>query len=251
MKIVVTGSSGFIGHHLVNSLINDDHEIVRWDKAIDKDIKDFKLDFDDGYVIHLAAIADVRRSIEYPEEYWLNNVEYTKRIQEECYEKSVPLIYASSSCAKKWWLSPYGTSKKATEATARFGQIGLRFTTVYGDGARSSMFMEKMRAGNLSYATTHIRDFIHVSDVVSAIKLLIEHTTRKSLKDYGGVYDVGTGEGVVISELAKIGGYSNLLTTKGNECEALENVADNQRLRDLGWKPKVKAHEWVANGYKC
>ena len=35
MKIVVTGSSGFIGHHLINSLIKDEHEIVRWDKAIE------------------------------------------------------------------------------------------------------------------------------------------------------------------------------------------------------------------------
>tara|TARA_X000001316_G_C909153_1_gene24946 strand:- start:23 stop:778 length:756 start_codon:yes stop_codon:yes gene_type:complete len=251
MKIVVTGASGFIGHHLSNSLLSDGHEVRRWDKSLDRDIKDFKLDFDDEYVIHLAAIADVRRSIQYPEEYWLNNVEYTKRIQDECHDKNIPLIYASSSCAKKWWLSPYGTSKKVTEATAHRGQIGLRFTTVYGDGARSSMFMEKMRNGSISYTTNHIRDFIHVSDVVSAIRLLMEKTTSRTFTDYGGVYDVGTGEGVVVSELAQIGGYTKLLKHKGAECEANENIADNSRLRDMGWKPKIKAHEWVSNGYKC
>lgn len=250
MKVVVTGSSGFIGHHLCNSLMNDGYEIERWDKSVERDIKDFKLNFDDQYVIHLAAIADVRRSIKYPEEYWLNNVTYTKNIQQECYEKSVPLIYASSSCAKKWWLSPYGTSKRVTEETARDNQIGLRFTTVYGDGARSSMFMERMRTGNIEYVTKHIRDFIHVSDVVDAIRLLMNKTMEKSLMNYDGVYDVGTGEGVVVSELAKIGGY-DLPIKEGNDCEAWENIADSERLRNMGWEPKIKAHEWVSNGYKC
>ena len=250
MKVVVTGSSGFIGHHLCNSLMNDGYEIERWDKSVERDIKDFKLNFDDQYVIHLAAIADVRRSIKYPEEYWLNNVTYTKNIQQECHEKSVPLIYASSSCAKKWWLSPYGTSKRVTEETARDNQIGLRFTTVYGDGARSSMFMERMRTGNIEYVTKHIRDFIHVSDVVDAIRLLMNKTMEKSLMNYDGVYDVGTGEGVVVSELAKIGGY-DLPIKEGNDCEAWENIADSERLRNMGWEPKIKAHEWVSNGYKC
>ena len=250
MKVVVTGSSGFIGSHLSNSLVNDGHEVVRWDKSLDKDIKDFQLDYDNEFVIHLAAIADVRRSIKYPEEYWLNNVDYTKKIQEECHDKSIPLIYASSSCAKKWWLSPYGTSKKATEATARHGQVGLRFTTVYGDGARSSMFMERMRSNNLQYVTKHIRDFIHVSDVVSAIRLLMDKLLERSFVDYSGVYDVGTGEGVVVSELSKIGGY-DLPVKEGNDCEAWENVADATRLKQLGWSSKIKAHEWVSNGYKC
>ena len=77
-------------------------------------------------------------------------------------------MYASSSCIHNWWLSPYGTSKKVNEETAFDKQVGLRFTTVYGDGARESMLIGKLLDGSIGYLTRHVRDFIHVDDVVEA-----------------------------------------------------------------------------------
>ena len=75
--------------------------------------------------------ADVRASIERPDEYWANNVTTTTNVQKICHKKEIQLLYASSSCIHNWWLSPYGTSKKVNEETAHHKQVGLRFTTIY------------------------------------------------------------------------------------------------------------------------
>ena len=60
MKIIITGSRGFIGTHLKNSL--QDNDIVEWDTKIDLDIKDFTLESGTDFVIHLAGLTDVRES---------------------------------------------------------------------------------------------------------------------------------------------------------------------------------------------
>ena len=73
MRIVITGSRGFIGGHLKNRLKQDGHTIIEWDHKIDRAIENFKLDNAD-YVVHMAAWADVRKSIKEPDLYWENNV---------------------------------------------------------------------------------------------------------------------------------------------------------------------------------
>ena len=174
MKVAITGSRGFIGSHLKTRLEKDGHEVIEWDLRQEPPqcIKDFDPK-DCSYVIHLAAYADVRKSLKEPDLYWKNNVENTTRIQKICHYNNIPLLYASSSCIHNWWLSPYGTSKKVNEETAYHNQVGLRFTTVYGDGARDSMLIGKLIDGTIGYLTRHVRDFVHVSDVVDAIVLLM------------------------------------------------------------------------------
>ena len=93
MKISVTGSSGFIGNHLITELWDKGHDVVKWDRNFEpvRDIRDWQLEGCD-FVVHLAAEADVRRSIREPQRYWDNNVEPTKRIQEICRVNQVHLV---------------------------------------------------------------------------------------------------------------------------------------------------------------
>ena len=54
MKIVITGSSGFIGSHLKDSL--KEHDIIEWDIKLGKDIRNFTLDKNVDFIIHLAGL---------------------------------------------------------------------------------------------------------------------------------------------------------------------------------------------------
>jgi len=242
MKVAITGSRGFIGSHLKTRLENDGHEVIEWDLRQEPPqcIKDFDPQ-DCNYVVHLAAYADVRRSLQEPDLYWKNNVENTTRIQKICHYNNIPLLYASSSCIHNWWLSPYGTSKKVNEETAFDKQVGLRFTTVYGEGARDTMLIGKLIDGSIGYLTRHVRDFVHVSDVVDAIVLLMS-------KDIGMLkpaYDIGTGVGNVVVDLGILAGWEGIEIKDGDPCEAQNNTADITEMKALGWQPKVKVDEYL------
>ncbi len=242
MKISITGSRGFIGGHLKTRLEKDGHEIVEWDLKQDppKCIKDFDI-HEINYVIHLAAYADVRKSLKEPKKYWENNVENTSRIQKICHYNNIPLMYASSSCIHNWWLSPYGTTKKVNEETAFEHQVALRFTTVYGDNARKSMFIPKLLDGKVDYVTKHVRDFIHVNDVVEAIVLLM----NKDIRLLKSAYDIGTGTGNVVEELGKLAGLKGIKVTNGDACEVQDNTADITNIKALGWIPKIMVGEYI------
>lgn len=246
MKIAITGSSGFIGGHLKEKLKREGHEIISWDRKDGKDIHDFELNGAE-FVVHLAADADVRRSIEEPDAYWENNVVPTTRIQRKCYYNNVPLLYASSSCIHAWHQSPYGISKKVNEETAFPGQVGLRFTTVYGDGARDTMFIGKLMRGELKYATKHIRDFIHVDDVLQAIERIMLKITDPHLMPESTLrpaYDIGTGVGNMVYELARIR-MPGIDIRLGDDCEAQDNTADITHIKELGFEPTIDVKDYL------
>ena len=65
--------------------------------------------------------------------------------------------------------------------------VGMRFTTVYGHGARKEMLITKNFKCDVQYLNVnHIRDFIHVNDIVNAVQIMMDNSFR-------GVVDVGTG----------------------------------------------------------
>ena len=245
MKISVTGSRGFIGSRLTELLTDLGHEVIEWDHHINekRDIKEWNHEGCDA-VVHLAGYANVRKSLENPEKYWHNNVELSKNLFHLALKAQKQLlgnfriIYASSSCAKKWWLSPYGTSKKAMELIAPPRSLGMRFTTVYGPGSREDMLIGRIRDKKLKYVTDHIRDFIHVDDICNAIITNLNDTKLN------GVIDVGTGTGVKINELAKTFNIDVPLQD-GDQCEAKENVADTEVLLKTGWRPKYNVEEYI------
>ena len=258
MRIVITGSRGFIGSHLKKKLEKYGNEIIEWDHRIDKSIENFEVhhiwDRAD-YVIHLAAWADVRKSIEEPNLYWENNVTNTTKIQRICHKSKIPLLYASSSCIHEWHKSPYGISKKVNEETAFPEQVALRFTTVYGgDGANRGMFMDNLKDGSLKYVTNHVRDFVHIDDVINAITMLMylnkaDNYNPESYKLEPSpkllpAYDIGTGHGYTVSDLAKLAGY-DLPIKEGDECEAQDNTADISEMKKLGWSPSIDVREYI------
>ena len=235
MNISLTGSHGFIGSHLLKHLYDNGHTVECWDTKIGQDIKHFALSQDTQLVIHLAALADVRASLQNPNLYWQENVEATKRIFDSCAERNCKVIYASSSTAREWWRNPYAITKKVCEQMAPENSCGMRFSTVWGEGARPTMLIPKIKSRTLTYATEHVRDFIHVSDIVSAIDVIIK-------KGCMGVVDIGSGHATRVDQLVAKHGI-DVPIQQGDATEQDENVLSSSSLRALGWEPKVNVME--------
>jgi UDP-glucuronate 4-epimerase len=229
MRILVTGNAGFIGFHVARRLlqrgdsvtgldaVNDyydpmlkearlrsleelggDYRFVRADiagrAAVDTCFADQNFD----RVIHLAAQAGVRRSIERPRDYVESNIVGFTNILEACREaKTAHLVYASSSSVygastalpfsehqgADHPLQFYAATKRANELMAhsyshlfRLPTTGLRFFTVYGPWGRPDMalftFTKAILAGEpirLFNNGEHMRDFTYIDDIVEGV----------------------------------------------------------------------------------
>lgn len=234
MKVLVTGAAGFIGFHTARALLARGDEVVGVDNLnpyydpklkIDRlaiierhpnfrfrelDISDRapmeKLFEADEFqrVVHLAAQAGVRHSIENPHVYVQSNVTGFLHMLEGCRQQKVEhLVYASTSSVYgantqmpfserhnvDHPLTLYAATKKANELMAHsysslYGlpTTGLRFFTVYGPWGRPDMalflFTRKILAGqpiDVFNAGHHQRDFTYVDDIVKGLIAALDH----------------------------------------------------------------------------
>lgn len=235
MKIVITGSEGFIGSRLKESLKS--HNLVLYDVLLRKNIKDFKLDGNEDFVIHLAAKTNVRDSIKFPDTYYIHNYQYSKKVFDECNNFGVRCIYASSSCALFQDKSPYGKSKKLVEDIGH-NHLGLRFSNVFGYPPRENMLLDKILKNKISYITNHKRDFIFIDDVISAIHLFLSNNFTNK------IFNVSSGTSICVKDITD---YCNLKLpiSLGMNCEAFDNILDNSEILKLGWKPTKSIFEFL------
>ena len=186
MKILLTGSEGFIGQNL-QTFLKDKHQLICIDKKTGNDLLTCDLNYEVDIVIHLAGLSGVRDSLDSPVDYWINNVVASHRLFKQF--KNTRILYASSSTAREPWRNPYAMSKFYMEHIAPANTMGMRFTTVYGPGAREEMFIPKLLKKEVTYINSdHKRDFIHVSDILTAISILMTNKIKKRK-----VIDIGTG----------------------------------------------------------
>ena len=228
MKILVTGVAGFIGMHSAKKLLDDDHEIIGIDNLNDyydvtlkedrlktlegyKNFKFLKLDIKDQKdvldlfkkesperVLHLAAQAGVRYSIQNPYIYMDSNIQGFINILEGCRAiKTEHLVFASSSSVYggntkvpfsehdnvDHPISLYAATKKANELMAhtyshlyQIPTTGLRFFTVYGPWGRPDMspmlFTKAILADEPIQVFNHgdmMRDFTYIDDIVASV----------------------------------------------------------------------------------
>ena len=233
MKILITGVAGFIGYHLAKSLINADYDIVGIDNLnsyYDLDLKMARLtnlkkinlsfyevdicnqkklknifsknNFD--VIIHLAAQAGVRYSIENPQEYIQSNINGFFNILELSRNNNIKhLIFASSSSIygenenlsfeeSQITDSPknlYAASKKSNELISysysnlfKLPCTGLRFFTVYGPWGRPDMAYFKFVKNIYDEKPIEIfgqgkmyRDFTYIDDIVEGILKILNN----------------------------------------------------------------------------
>ena len=240
MNILLTGAEGFIGKNLSN-FFKDKHKIIPIDRDIGSNLLSCNLKYAVDYVIHLAGLSGVRDSFERPTDYWRQNVIASQRLFDHFKDKRI--FYASSSTAAEPWRNPYAMSKYSMEQIAPGQSIGMRFTTVYGPGAREGMLIPRILRNDVPYVNTnHWRDFIHVDDVCSAIQNLI--TQNERILPFGDVIEIGTG---LSHKLTDIMDYFSIDTKKqvADERERLDNKADTYFLNSVGWIPRVQLKDYI------
>jgi UDP-glucuronate 4-epimerase len=233
MKILLTGAAGFIGFHTARKLLARGDEVVGLDNLNDyydptlkrarlailerePKFRFVKMDLADKggmkslftrekfkRVIHLAAQAGVRYSLENPQAYVDSNVTGTLNVLEGCRHNGVEhLVFASTSSVYglntnmpfsvhrgvDHPLSLYATTKRANELMAhnyaalfKLPVTGLRFFTVYGPWGRPDMAMWLFAKAILAGEPIKLfnngdmrRDFTYVDDIVESIARLVD-----------------------------------------------------------------------------
>ncbi|OON40452.1 protein CapI [Izhakiella australiensis] len=233
MKYLVTGAAGFIGFYVAQRLLSAGHQVVgidNLDDYYDVSLKQARLNLianDDRFtfikgdltdpkivadlfadhqfqrVVHLAAQAGVRYSLDNPHAYTNTNVTAFLNILEGCrFHKIEHLLYASSSSvyglnrkmpfstddAVDHPISLYAATKKANELMAHtyshlYGipTTGLRFFTVYGPWGRPDMALFKFTRAILAGEAIDVynhgnmrRDFTYVEDIAEAVVRLLD-----------------------------------------------------------------------------
>lgn len=245
-KILVTGAAGFIGFHLSNRLLaegygvtgldnlNDYYDVnlkqarldilmknsdFRFVKAnltdrqvVDETFRDRKFD----YVVHLAAQAGVRYSLQNPYAYLDSNLHGFLNILEACrHHRPEHLIYASTSSVygantKQPFsvhdnvdhpISLYAATKKANELMAHtyaalynIPTTGLRFFTVYGPWGRPDMALFLFTKAILEGKAIDVynygrmkRDFTYIDDIVEGLVRLLPRIPQPD-KNWSGMH---------------------------------------------------------------
>jgi UDP-glucuronate 4-epimerase len=311
--ILVTGAAGFIGFHVARGLLAEGRRVIGLDNLndyYDPDLKRARLnilrenpafsfaqtDLADrpsieqlfakhrfAVVIHLAAQAGVRHSIDHPHAYADANLEGFVNILEGCRHNACRhLIYASSSSvygantklpfsvedSTDHPISLYAATKKANELMAhsyshlyRLPVTGLRFFTIYGPWGRPDMaiflFAKSIVEGTPIRLFNHgkmSRDFTHIDDVTRVVLRLVD---RVGADDGEGgraparIYNVGNHRpeqlmhvvALLEKELGRTAVRDMLPMQPGDVAETFADVGD--LMRDVGFSPATSIEDGI------
>jgi UDP-glucuronate 4-epimerase len=305
---LLTGAAGFIGSHVAQALLARGDAVVGLDNLntyyppdrkranlnevrraapdparftfVEGDLRDRALvgrlfaEHDFAAVVHLAAMAGVRASIEDPALYFDVNLNGTLVLLEAARQRGQPnFVLASTSsvygatrripfteddpCDRP--MAPYATSKRAAELLGyTFHNLygldftALRFFTVYGPRGRPDMMAYKV-ADNIFFGRQvplynngqmH-RDWTYVGDIVSGVTAAADRRLGFEL------INLGRGQPVLLAEFVGLiedlaGRRANLVPAPMPETDIPSTCADVSRARRLlGYDPKVSVREGV------
>jgi UDP-glucuronate 4-epimerase len=311
--ILVTGAAGFIGFHVARQLMAEGRDVVGLDSLnnyYDPALKQSRLnilransrfkfmqaDLADrpstaslfakhrfAAVVHLAAQAGVRHSIDHPHAYVDANLEGFVNVLEGCRRNECRhLVYASSSSVygantklpfsvddkTDCPVSLYAATKKANELMAysyshlyRLPVTGLRFFTIYGPWGRPDMaiflFARAIIEGTPIRLFNHgrmCRDFTHIDDVTRVVLRLVDRTPghdESTGRAPARIYNVGNHHpeelmhvvALLEKELGRAAVKDMLPMQPGDVMETFADVGD--LMRDVGFRPQTSIEDGI------
>jgi UDP-glucuronate 4-epimerase len=305
-RILITGAAGFIGSNLTNSLLQrDDLEVIGLDNFDDfysreqkeKNMSSFisngNFSFSEGdirnmndllalpdidVIVHLAAKAGVRPSIQNPILYQEVNVSGTQNLLEFARQRNIKqFVFASSSSVyginenvpwheeeKLMPISPYASTKLSCEMLGhvyshlygiRF--LALRFFTVYGPAQRPDLAIHKFfnsiskgQAIPVFGDGSTSRDYTFVEDTIQGIKAAIDYDQS----DFE-IINLGNHQTVTLSELIqsieKICGKQAIINRQpeqpGDVPQTYADISKAQKL--LNYRPKTELETGLLRFY--
>ena len=219
-KILITGSEGYIGKHLIK-MIGNQYDVYKLDLVDPNNPIDIRkhidLDIEFDTVIHLAALVNVSRSTKFPLEYHDTNVNGTVNCLQDIKYKN--FVFASTGSAVGM-VSPYAISKRMAELIVEdYCQKNnkdytmFRFYNVTGsdgidptnpDGLFASLIRAKKEGTFYVYGSDYntkdgsaIRDYTHVNEICTALIKAIEDPAY-------GLENLGHGIGTSVKEMVEI-----------------------------------------------
>ena len=313
MNIFITGIAGMIGYQTAKALtaqghtvtgidnFNDYYEVsLKRDRAsllkansgidiIEADIcnADYHTLLKDiDVVVHLAAYANPRHAMEFPEFYIDTNITGTQRLIKAVETMGIQnVVYASSSCVMHGqplpWNetdrpehanNPYGWSKYVNECQFMYSNIphtaGLRFFTVYGPYGRPDMalfgFTKNIIAGEsigLYNFGDMKRDWTYVEDIVQGVGLVANDLASRTTTSHE-VYNIGYGEQVDIKDFVAeiercVGKKATIELWPRHPADVPATWSDTTKIKKLGYNPQTsvmtgveKFVNWYRDYYK-
>ena len=314
MQVLVTGVAGFIGMHIAKQLLENGCKVVGIDNLNDYyDIElkkarlsqlncksyDFefeKIDINETekisnffkkhkfeLVVHLAAQAGVRYSIENPHIYIDTNIKGFLNILESCKDQNINnLIYASSSSVygnnsdtdfkelddTNEPISLYGATKKSNELMAftysnlyNINIIGLRFFTVYGPWGRPDMALFKFTHAILQDNPIQIynngkmiRDFTYIDDVVESVSRIVMKIKENSLENVKhNIYNIGSENPMPLMDYITVlektlGKSAKKIFIQAQLGDVTRTSSNNSKLYNwINYKPKTEIKAGIKN----
>ena len=282
MKILITGSSGFIGSALVESLKNSRHDVDCLDikmqvhhkyPTIIHDLRTLLVESTTyDLIIHLAAHSHVRDSIQTPY-LGIENITMTHSILDFARQNKIQKVlfassrevYGDSSLAREGAESisdiqnPYAASKIAGEAlcysySASYGVKCkvIRMSNVYGRYDLSDRFvplaisaLRRNRTFNI-YGQDKTMDLIYIDDVVSGIETLVNKWEDGQVLE--NTYNIASGQKTnlvdIVSEMKSILQSDSTIEVLEKKIGEVSNFsADISQLKKLDWLPHTTLTE--------
>lgn len=303
--ILVTGGAGFIGSNTVKRLLNDDYKVVvvdNFDEYYSVDIKEnnikeftsnpnfilYKTDICNveeletvfrnhkfHTVIHMAAKAGVRNSINNPIPYIKNNIEGTVNILELMKKYDVKkIVFASSSSVygnsnkEKYSeddkisepISPYAATKSSCEQFIytysylyNINAVVLRFFTVYGKNQRPDLAISKFiklirndKNIDVFGDGTSYRDYTYIDDIVDGIISALNYDkSRYEIFNLGGGHPVILKDLIsIIEKLLKKSAKKNTMSMQmGDVFKTYADISKAQKI--LNYNPKFSIEKGI------
>lgn len=262
MAILITGDKGFVGSHLTKRLEN----YVGYDLVDGFDLRDaYQLEsvFENHQidtVIHMGALAGVRKSKLFPLDYIETNIRGTLNVVESCQRNKIKhLIFLSSSSVYGNQTPPnketdelepiamYGITKLAGELLVKHSGVPytiIRPFSLYGENGRKDQihfkWINQIKEGKpitLFGDGSAKRGFTYVGDFVDGLLLLLKKGADNE------IYNIGGHEIISINEVIDV--FKDKLDFEIDNYPApkediAQNWADTSKIEKLGYKPKVK-----------